>query len=68
MWLLWLHLAGLFLFVGVVLFFVWSFYLSGLFYLWGLLCAEFCYMLWVARNTHSRRKNITENIARENRE
>ena len=27
--------------------------LSGLFYPWGLLCAESCYMLWVARNTHT---------------
>lgn len=33
--------------------------LSDLFYLWGLLCAEFCYMLWVTGNTHSR-KNIGE--------
>lgn len=51
MWRLWLHLAGLFLFVGEFIL------LSSLFYLWGLLCAEFCYMLWVTRNTHMADKN-----------
>jgi len=46
-------------FVGeFILSFAWLF--AGSFYRWGLLCAGFCYMLWVIRNTHSSRKNITE--------
>lgn len=35
-------------------------FLSGLFYPWGLLCAESCYMLWVARNTHTTENTHSE--------
>ena len=34
-----------------------------LFYMWGLLCAEICYMLWMTRNTHSRRDDDMKKLS-----